>query len=463
VFDGAGTIGRSPGNDWILPDPERFVSGQHAAISCEAGGYFLTDLSTNGTIVNGQVLPKGARVELQSGDRLTLGNYEIGVVIEAGAESGVLDHGVSLFGKGADRPLDSQPMAGRESSLDPLDFFGPAQNPVRGASPAAEPDHVPSHAEFFAPPPVRPDPVRAAERAESPLPPALKTPAPGGSHIPEDWDDIGLAAEAPPGERSRVEPDPRPAPPPAGDPFAAPQAPAQAQAHAHAQAQGHAQAHATSETASMPAAAAAAPGPDTASPLPRGDLEALLRGAGLDPATVDARMLASLGEILRVAVDGVLDVLQARAAIKSQFRVAMTTLKPVENNPLKFSASTEDALHNLFVRRSQSYLGPVDAFREAFDDLKAHQLALMAGMRAAFGTLLARFDPERLQEGFDKGLKRSALLDVINKTKYWDLYREMYAELGDDDATFRRLFGDEFAQAYEEQMQRLAAQARKRP
>jgi type VI secretion system protein ImpI len=43
----------------------------------------------------------------------------------------------------------------------------------------------------------------------------------------------------------------------------------------------------------------------------------------------------------------------------------------------------------------------------------------------------------------------------MNKTKYWDLYREMYAELGNDDATFRRLFGDEFAQAYEEQMQRL--------
>ena len=163
-----------------------------------------------------------------------------------------------------------------------------------------------------------------------------------------------------------------------------------------------------------------------------------------------------------MVVDGLLDVLRARAAIKNQFRVAMTTLKPVENNPLKFSANAADALFNLFSRRGQSYLPPVDAFREAFDDLKAHQLALMAGMRAAFGTLLQRFDPDRLQEGFDKGLKRSALLDVINKTKYWDLYREMYAELGDDDATFRRLFGDEFAQAYEEQMQKLAVEAKRR-
>jgi type VI secretion system protein ImpI/type VI secretion system protein len=185
------------------------------------------------------------------------------------------------------------------------------------------------------------------------------------------------------------------------------------------------------------------------------DLDALLRAAGIDPATVDEGTLASLGEILRVVVEGVMDVLRARGAIKNQFRVPTTTLKPVENNPLKFSADANDALFNLFARRSQSFKAPGDAFREAFDDLRAHQIAMMAGMRAAFSALLGRFDPEALQEGFDKGLKRSSILDVMNKTKYWDLYREMYAELGNDDATFRRLFGDEFAQAYEEQMQRL--------
>jgi type VI secretion system FHA domain protein len=140
----------------------------------------------------------------------------------------------------------------------------------------------------------------------------------------------------------------------------------------------------------------------------------------------------------------------------------MTTLKPVENNPLKFSANAEDALFNLFARRGHSFKAPVEAFQEAFDDLRAHQVATMAGMRAAFSSLMSRFEPDRLQEGFDRGLKRGALLDVMNKTKYWDLYREMYEALGDDDATFRRLFGDEFAQAYEEQMQRLTALPRRK-
>jgi type VI secretion system FHA domain protein len=196
--------------------------------------------------------------------------------------------------------------------------------------------------------------------------------------------------------------------------------------------------------------------------MSRSDLGALLGAAGIDPASVSAETLASLGGILRVVVEGLMDVLRARAEIKNQFRVAMTTLKPVENNPLKFSANAEDALFNLFARRGQSFKAPVEAFSEAFDDLRAHQVATMAGMRAAFTALMARFDPSRLQEGFDRGLKRGALLDVMNKTKYWDLYREMFEGLGDDDATFRRLFGDEFAQAYEEQMQRLTALQRRK-
>jgi type VI secretion system FHA domain protein len=140
----------------------------------------------------------------------------------------------------------------------------------------------------------------------------------------------------------------------------------------------------------------------------------------------------------------------------------MTTLKPLDNNPLKFSVDANDALSNLFGKRTASYQSPVNAFRDAFEDVKAHQMAMMAGMRAAFTELMTRFDPDKLQEAFDRGQKRSAIFGVINKTKYWDLYRDMYASLGDDDATFRRLFGDEFAQAYEEQMQRLAALRGKR-
>ena len=43
-------IGRDPYLDWTLPDPERFISGKHCEIRYRDGGYWLHDVSTNGTI-----------------------------------------------------------------------------------------------------------------------------------------------------------------------------------------------------------------------------------------------------------------------------------------------------------------------------------------------------------------------------------------------------------------------------
>ena len=49
------------------------------------------------------------------------------------------------------------------------------------------------------------------------------------------------------------------------------------------------------------------------------------------------------------------------------------------------------------------------------------------------------------------------------KLRYWDLYRERFSDMvSDADASFRELFGDEFAKAYEEQLERLKAQERSR-
>ena len=48
-----GRIGRHTSNDWVLRDPERFVSGRHAEIEHRGGTWFLRDTSTNGTFVNG--------------------------------------------------------------------------------------------------------------------------------------------------------------------------------------------------------------------------------------------------------------------------------------------------------------------------------------------------------------------------------------------------------------------------
>ena len=134
----------------------------------------------------------------------------------------------------------------------------------------------------------------------------------------------------------------------------------------------------------------------------------MLAGAGLDPANVTPELARTFGQILRVVVSGVMDVMRSRQQIKDEFRMRMTRFRPAENNPLKFSANVDDALHNLLVKRNPAYLGPVEAFEDAFDDLRNHQIAMLAGMRVAFESMLAEFDPDRLQQEFDRQLGKGS-------------------------------------------------------
>ena len=73
--EAGGTIGRSLQNDWILPDPDRYISGRHATIDYRSGAYYLADTSSNGVYVNGDCEPlgKGNPRRLFNGDVIRLG------------------------------------------------------------------------------------------------------------------------------------------------------------------------------------------------------------------------------------------------------------------------------------------------------------------------------------------------------------------------------------------------------
>jgi type VI secretion system protein ImpI len=76
-----GTIGRSLDNDWVLPDPRRYVSGRHALVDFQGGAYYLVDTSRNGVFVNGADTPvgKGHPQRLFDGDRIRIGEFEMRV------------------------------------------------------------------------------------------------------------------------------------------------------------------------------------------------------------------------------------------------------------------------------------------------------------------------------------------------------------------------------------------------
>src|SRR5580704_19269192 len=82
-----GTIGRSADNDWVLPDPMRYVSAHHARVQFREGHFYLQDVSTNGVYVNDDMEPLSKRgssgYRLVNGDVLRIGEYHIVAALEA--------------------------------------------------------------------------------------------------------------------------------------------------------------------------------------------------------------------------------------------------------------------------------------------------------------------------------------------------------------------------------------------
>lgn len=402
VFDQrGGSVGRSPEADWTLPDPERFISGQHFIVRCMNNAFYLEDVSTNGVFLNGKperVRDRGDAVILNTGDRLAVGDYEI--VASIVADNPQMAPSQAPAPPEPARAPEPPPVSG--GSVDPLDLLGdaPPPAPKRAATPS---DHASAMSQHFAPP-VTGEPQ-------------------SGPAIPDDWELTGFSAPSPD----------TPAPSESGmfhipdddDMFAStiPGGPLPASV----------------SPAEQPSAQPAAPAPPEAKPAAVGH-----GGAVPDDA------------LMRLLIQGLMEVLRARAEIKSQFRVPVTTLKPVENNPLKFSVTVDDAMQHLFGSAKPGFMSPEAAIEEGLQDIKAHQLAVMAGMRAAFGKMLDRFNPEKLEKQFSEIAKSGSLISMKGKGRYWDLYRESFGELTrDSDENFNRLFGEAFAEAYERQMQQL--------
>jgi type VI secretion system FHA domain protein len=196
-------------------------------------------------------------------------------------------------------------------------------------------------------------------------------------------------------------------------------------------------------------------------------VQAFLAGLGLEelrlpPEQIPAFM-RTVGEVLRESITGTFNVLRSRTNIKSEFRMSMTTIQAVENNPLKFSINVQEAIRNMFLNTSDSYLPPVEAMREGFEDIEGHQMAVMAVTQAAIAALLKRFQPEFLEDTFDRTVSRAGLLPGGKKAKYWDAYEDYYKNLAASvEDNFQNMFGEEFARAYENQVNRLLGSRRRK-
>lgn len=424
-FDAAGgTIGRTADNDLVLEDPGKYISRKHARIECRGGDYYFVDQGSNPSLINDLPLGNGNEAKLRDGDHILIGDYLLEAVFEpdAGLASVSPASSASFVEPAYARPavapvVVSRPVAA--ASVREPDFLsdrsilykGTLGELVGGADPlglglgqVAQADPLAAGARGAQSDHVSP------ENQAFPLPAAeVSTPL----AIPDDYDPLA---------------DLHPEPVPRAAPVAAP-APA------------------------MPAIAVRASDNDV--------LQALLRGLGLPALKTNlppAETAEMVGAMLREAVRGAMGVLAARATTKREIRVDMTMLAAQANNPLKFFGDPEGALKQMLTNELPGYMSAQKAIGVAFDDLKFHELAVIAGMRAALSGVLERFDPA----GIENRMKAAGVMDSVlpanRKAKLWDRLVELYAEVAreaDDD--FQRLFGERFAEAYDEQIQRLQA------
>ena len=75
-------FGRDGHLDWTLPDKSRVVSGKHCEVRFYDDAYWLIDVSTNGTFVNGSTKRVPSPYQLNEGDRLQVGEYIIAVTLD---------------------------------------------------------------------------------------------------------------------------------------------------------------------------------------------------------------------------------------------------------------------------------------------------------------------------------------------------------------------------------------------
>ncbi len=342
-------LGRDSHLDWTLPDPSRSISGKHCEIRYRDGGYWLHDVSTNGTFVNGAEYRLDAPHLLRNGDRLSIGPYIIAVAVEEGRKQ-------------------RSPAAAAEASLDAglANVWGPvgeAAAPEIGAKrQTAQPRDAP------------PDFLDFASFLEAPkLAPEASA---GPATIRGRLADCGQACRLRRLRWIRT-----------------------VWSLAYRRRRGR-----RSSTRRPDGHCPGSRSPDSAAALEV--LDRIARAAGVPPGAFSSRnpdeLADEIGAVLRMTAENLGQMLASRAESKTLMRSSSRTMiRAVENNPLKFASSPAEALGIMFGPRTRNYLDARTTIERSFGDLKTHQILTFSAMQSALDALFEDLAPERIDHSVE--------------------------------------------------------------
>ena len=417
---GGGTIGRSADNDWVLPDPQRYVSAHHARVSFRQGSYFLEDLSTNGAFANdGDVaIGKLGPHKLQNGDLLRFGDYQVSVALEAEAAAE------------AAAPPQTESIA-VPTSINALRPINRAAQTDIGASLDLDALLIPDITAPLAESP----PVRAVAQAQVGQPDGAPTPSDSanqsGGFRPVNA--YGQAVARIPRPENRPEDQAEP-----DDEVIA------------------------RRIARLAKAAGASKDPRNGASAPalydvQSGLQAFCRGAGIDaerlPGDAQTRMMHLVGQLFREAFVGLKDLERSRNEIRNRYRIE---IPQVEDDPRPSLArmAVEDLLIEILHQHETRRLDAVQWLREQMTTSKEHENAFSRAMQEAFVEFLGRLDPAELEARFERAARRGKLRGG-GKAQAWELYADFYRNLVEKPAEHMpHTFVEAFSLAYREYLKK---------
>jgi type VI secretion system protein len=357
-----GTIGRSADNDWVLPDPQRYVSAHHARVQFRAGHFYLQDVSTNGVYVNDDMEPLAKRgssgYRIENGDILRMGDYHILAALErqneaqpvAAAAVPTSIHALRTLGRSTERDIGAK--LNVEELLVPVIDLPPL--PVTAYGQAVDSGRVQALAQ----------------------PPRLS----------------GYAAPSEPQESAAGE--------------AAPIGASLAR---------------LAEAVSQPKNS----GSFLSLEDVHTGLDAFCRGAGIAPERLppeaQGRLLHLAGRLFRETLVGFKELERTRAETRNRYRIESPPPEQDDPRPSLENSMVEDLAVELFLRHEGRRLDSVQWLRDIVAAARVHESAMAQATRAAFVEFLDRLDPAELDvrtplpllDGYEAGIMLEVAKDLL--------------------------------------------------
>ncbi len=421
------TIGRGAENGWVLTDPDRTISKQHCRIDRSESGFLLTDTSTNGVFVGSDVHPVGrghSRV-LADGDSIVVGPHHLTASI---AEQPA----AAPFGAGLDlepRPAPgAQPYSGIVQAPD-SPIPQPVEAPWLDGIPGGQfgPGLRAAPQGWDAPPDPADFAASGLRREPNPLDAAAAAFSHGSEHsdatatvirlpaaqvvLPNNWNDLdpldGADLAVLPAEAALARASAPETPLPLHEPQEA--------------------------WREAPPAAEAGPEPAAARLV-----AAFLAGSGLPADALAGPSLEetfrALGALLRVSVDGVREILATRKIVKSELRADQTEIQASNNNPMKFAPDVQRCLAAMVGQPPAGFIPGPEAMGRSMNDIKLHELALVAALNSVFADMTTQLDPEAIATHVRTEAGLTGVLPYAREARCWAVYMERYRALQDSGA-----------------------------